>query len=152
MNIEYLADRENDISKVVDWLYEQWGHNYEYGIDVWEKRVNNRLNKEKIPTTFIAIVDDEAVGTASIVENDMNTRKDLSPWLADVFVLESYRNRKIATKLIERILKEAKIIGIEKLYLYTREAEGFYVKKNWKIIDIVDYYGDKVTLMEYELN
>lgn len=152
MNIEYLADRQNDISKIVKWLYEQWGHNYEYGIDVWKERVNNRLNKEKVPTTFIAIVDDETVGTASIIENDMDTRKDLSPWLADVFVLDSYRNKKIATKLIERILEEAEKIGISKLYLYTREAEGLYIKNNWKTIDIVDYYGDRVSLMKYELN
>lgn len=152
MNIEYLINRKNDISKIAKFLYDEWGHNYEYGIDVWENRVKNRLNKEKIPTTFVAIIEDEVVGTASIIENDLDIRKDLSPWLADVFVLPSYRGNKIATKLVERVLEESRKIGLTKLYLFTREAEALYKKINWEPIDKFHYYGDKGTLMEYNFN
>jgi GNAT superfamily N-acetyltransferase len=152
MNIEYLVDRQNDTSEIVDWLYEQWGHHYNYGKEVWANRVNNRLNKEKIPTTFVATVNDKAVGTASIIKYDLETRKDLSPWLADVYVLPGHRGKKIATKLIERVLEETKKIGISKLFLFTREAEGLYKKMNWKLINTINYHGDQGTLMKYELN
>ncbi|MGM0501514.1 MAG: GNAT family N-acetyltransferase, partial [Bacillota bacterium] len=106
----------------------------------------------ELPRLRAAIVDDKAVGTASIIECDLETRKDLSPWLADVYVLPSHRGKKIATKLIERVLEETKKIGISKLFLFTREAEGLYKKMNWKLIDTINYHGDQGTLMKYELN
>lgn len=152
MRIEYLADNQEYIQNVIGWLYNQWGHNYEYGKKVWTKRVNNRLNKEKIPTTFIAIENNTPVATASIIEYDMDTRKDLTPWMADVYVDPNWRGQEIATKLIKRILKEAKEIGVSKLYLYTREAEGLYKKLGWKGIERIDYYGDNVPIMVYKIS
>lgn len=152
MKIEYLADRQKDIPTIIDWLYQQWGHNYEYGKEVWIERVNNRLNKEKVPTTFVAIISGQPVATASIIESDMDTRKDLTPWLADVYTLPEYRGNKIATKLIDRVLKEAKKIGISRVYLYTREAKGLYQKNNWDQIKTTNYYGDQIVLMKYDLD
>ncbi len=152
MEIKYLADSKENIEIVVYWLYKQWGHNYEYGKKVWKKRIDNRLEKKTIPTTFIALENDEAIGTASIIKHDMDIKKELTPWLADVYVKEEKRGNKVATKLIQRVIKEAKDIDVKKLYLYTREAEGLYKKLGWEVIDRVNYYGDQVPIMVLELN
>lgn len=152
MEIKYLVDRPKDISKIVNWLDGQWGHYYESGKKAWQKKVNNRLNKEKVPTIFVAVVKDKVVGTASLIESDLDSRKDLSPWLADVFVLPDYRGNKIATKLVTRVLEEAKNIAIPKLYLFTKEAEELYKKLNWQTIEKFNHYGDQHTLMKYTLN
>ena len=151
MEIKYLADSKEYIQTVINWLYDQWGHNYEYGKEVWTKRINNRLRKQEIPTTFIAIENDKAIGTASLIEYDMDTRKDLTPWLADVYVKKEHRGKKVASKLVKRVIKEAEKIGIPKLYLYTREAEGLYKKLGWEVIERTDYYGDKVPIMIYNI-
>lgn len=151
MEIKYLADSQENIQKVINWLYGQWGHNYEYGKKVWTERINNRLDKKTIPTTFVAIENGEAVATASLIEHDMDTRKDLTPWLADVYVKEEQRGKGIASKLVKRVIKEAKDIGISKLYLYSREAEGLYEKLGWKVIERTNYYGDEVPIMIYEI-
>ncbi|MGM0410689.1 MAG: GNAT family N-acetyltransferase [Bacillota bacterium] len=152
MEIKYLADSKENIEEVIDWLYKQWGDNYEYGKEVWEKRIYNRLVKKTIPTTFIALENDEAIGTASIIEHDMDIKKELTPWLADVYVKEENRGKKVATKLIKRVIKEARDINVKKLYLYTREAEGLYKKLGWEVIEKVNYYGDHVPIMVLDLN
>ena len=152
MEIKYLADEKEYIPQVIDWLYGQWGHNYEYGKKVWTERVNNRLNKKEVPTTFVALKDDEILGTASLIKYDMDTRKDLTPCLADVYVDPDWRGQQIASKLVKRVLKEAEDIGHSKLYLYTREAEGLYEKLGWKVIERIDYYGDNVPIMLYEFD
>lgn len=152
MEIKYLADSKDDIPKVINWLYEQWRHNYEYGKQVWTKRINNRLEKKTIPTTFVALEKGEAVGTASLIKHDMDDRKDLTPWLADVFVKKDYRGRGIASNLIKRVIKEAKKIGVSKLYLYSREAESLYKKLGWEVIERTEYYGDQVPIMIYKID
>mgnify|MGYP000706952887 CR=1 FL=1 len=152
MKIKYLTDSKKDIPKVIDWLYEQWGGNYEYGRNVWKKRINNRLEKKTVPTTFVALIDGEAVATASLIKHDMDTRKDLTPWLADVFVKKDYRKRGIASSLVKRVITEAEEIGFSKIYLYSREAEGLYKKLGWKLIERTNYYGDEVPIMVYKIN
>lgn len=152
MKIKYLTDSKKDISKVIDWLYEQWGGNYEYGRNVWKKRINNRLEKKAVPTTFVALIDGEAVATASLIKHDMDTRKDLTPWLADVFVKKDYRKRGIASSLVKRVITEAEEIGFSKIYLYSREAEGLYKKLGWELIERTNYYGDEVPIMVYKIN
>ncbi len=152
MEIKYLADSEEHIPTVINWLYRQWGHNYKYGKQVWTKRVNNRLRKMEIPTTFVAFENEKAIGTASLIEHDMDTRDDLTPWLADVYVQKDHRGKNVATRLVKRVIKEAEKIGITKLYLYTREAEGLYKKLGWEVIERTDYYGDEVPIMIYQIN
>ena len=152
MEIKYLKDSKENITKVINWLYEQWGHNYEYGKQVWVKRINNRLEKKSIPTTFVALEKGEAVGTASLIKHDMDTRKDLTPWLADVFVLKDFRKRGIASELVKRVIEEAKKIGVSKLYLYSREAEELYKKLGWKVIERTEYYGEEVPIMIYKID
>lgn len=41
----------------------------------------------------IAVSDNECLGTVSIFENDLQTQKDLTPWLASLYVSLDYRGR-----------------------------------------------------------
>lgn len=61
----------------------------------------SKLKPNTLPITFIALLDDQCVGTVSIFENDLESRKDYKPWLASLFVAEEYRGNGIAQKLID---------------------------------------------------
>ena len=37
MKIKYLAESKEYKENVINWLYKQWGHNYEYGKKVYDK-------------------------------------------------------------------------------------------------------------------
>ena len=41
-----------------------------------------KTNNNKLPITYVAIENNECIGTASLFINDLTTRMDLSPWLA----------------------------------------------------------------------
>jgi N-acetylglutamate synthase-like GNAT family acetyltransferase len=77
----------------------------------------------------------------------MRTRKDLSPWLASVFVKPEFRNNGIATVLVNHIEDEATMLGIEKLFLYTEQARGLYLKLGWNDIEQCEYQGVDVAIM-----
>lgn len=90
-------------------------------------------NQDSIPLTWVGILNKKIIGMISLVENDHDERKDLSPWLASMFVHPDYREKGYASKLIQFLHGEAQKLGFKKLYLYTPDAQQLYLKNNWKI-------------------
>ena len=109
-----------------------------------------RTVRGRIPETFVALEGDTVVGAASIIEEDMETRKELSPWLAEVYVAPEFRNRGIGTALVRAIMQEAKSIGVRRLYLFTPDKVAFYQHLGWEVLERTEYYGKTMTIMSYE--
>lgn len=103
-----------------------------------------------IPSTFIA-KENNLMGSASIIEQDMDTRPELTPWLASVFVAPEYRNNGVGSSLVKHIMQTAKQAGIEKLYLFTPDRETFYEKLGWQVLSREIYRGHSVTVMYIKL-
>jgi N-acetylglutamate synthase-like GNAT family acetyltransferase len=93
-------------------------------------------------------VDNELIGTFSLTQKDITNNEQFSQCLANLFVAEKYRRRKIGEKLIEYAKQKAKDFGFEKLYLYTTDktVHMWYKKLGWKIIkeDIVHKFDIKI--------
>ncbi|MGM0420662.1 MAG: GNAT family N-acetyltransferase [Bacillota bacterium] len=152
MEIKYLVEVQDFLPEISMWLYNQWGvkHDDSNPAD-WVKELRRRLNKDELPMTFVAVRENKPIGTASLVECDMETKAELTPWLADVYVPPEERAQGIATKLVQRINEEAKNLSYDKYYLFTRQATGFYLKLGWEIIETTTYKDKKVDIMVYNL-
>jgi predicted N-acetyltransferase YhbS len=112
-----------------------------------------KTNNDELPITYVAIENNECIGTVSLFVNDLTTRIDLSPWLASLVVRLDYRNKGVGEKLIGHVLKEAKSLGYKKLYLKNENKGSYYVKRGWKYIGKdMDKYGQKTDLYEYTLS
>ena len=68
------------------------------------------------------------VGSASLIAQDMDTRPELSPWLASVYVAAEHRRQGIGSALVRRVAQEAAALGVETLYLFTPDQEHFYAR------------------------
>jgi GNAT superfamily N-acetyltransferase len=154
VTIEYLVDRREFIPTVANWLHEEWGHlRPNETLNDRMARVERACGLHEIPTTFLA-VDDSAhpVGWASLVEHDMLTRPELSPWLAGVFVPREHRRHGIGAALVERAVREARSLGLPRLYLYTPGSGALYLRLGWSVVERTFYrelWGDtEVTIME----
>lgn len=115
------------------------------------QRMQPYLNDRFIPSTFVAI-NKTLLGSAAIVANDMETRLDLSPWLASVFVASEQRHKGIGRRLILHVMDLAKKEGIKILYLFTTDKEDFYQKLGWNFHSSVQYHDHEVTIMQVTLN
>jgi predicted N-acetyltransferase YhbS len=74
-----------------------------------------------------------------LLENDLDSHADFSPWLANFFVLPEYRNRRIGRALYEALIKEAfENLQYEACYLYT-ENHSPYESKKWITIGQFQY-------------
>src|SRR5437667_8270440 len=152
MEIVYLADHLEFLPTVAYWHHQEWG--YLRAGDTLEARAT-RLRKEcghaEIPTTVVAIENGTVLGSAMLIADDMDTRRELSPWLASVFVAPERRREGIGGALVQRIIEEAKQLGIGRVYLYTPNAEEFYARQGWRFVERTPYKGKDVTVMLYEL-
>jgi GNAT superfamily N-acetyltransferase len=148
MKIEYLADDIALIPIIAHWHHEEWGH-FNPGDSV-ERRITNlqtHLGKKQIPTTFVSLSRGILLGSASLVAHDMDTRMDLSPWLANVYVTPEHRGQGIGTALIQRVIDEAVELSIETLYLFTPNREGFFAGLGWSVVERTEYREQKVVIM-----
>jgi GNAT superfamily N-acetyltransferase len=104
-----------------------------------------------IPRTFVLLVDDEPVGTASLAAQDLDERPDLTPWLAGVFVAPHARRNGYAGLLIAAVEREARAASISTLWLYTRAAERIYARAGWETVETVMHAGKPFALMRRQL-
>jgi GNAT superfamily N-acetyltransferase len=99
----------------------------------------------------VAVRGDELCGSAMLVAQDMETRPDLTPWLAGVYVTPPYRRRGLGSALVERIVSEAASLRVPTLFLYTSGAESLYARLGWTVLDRCKYRGIDVTVMAKQI-
>jgi GNAT superfamily N-acetyltransferase len=152
MQIDYLADHQEFIPTLARWHYDEWRHlRPGDSIEGRIQRLHSACNRGQIPTVVVAFHGSALLGSAKLVANDMELRPDLSPWLAGVFVSAEHRRRGTGAALIRRVIGEAQLLHVKRLYLYTPDAERLYSKLGWSVCERTKHHDVDVTLMSYDL-
>ena len=152
MKIEYLVDYADRLETLAGWHHGEWSH-LNPG-DTLEKRVirvREHLGRRQIPTTFIALDGETLLGSACLLADDMHQFRDLTPWLASVFVAPERRSRGAGSAVVERVVEEARSLGVRTLYLYTPDRESFYARTGWIVHERTEYLGIDVVIMQLSL-
>ena len=150
MKIVDIKECPEHLEQVCDWHQAEWSH-LNPG-QSWEDRLvlmKEDLKDAAVPSTYVAIEGDILLGSAAILASDMAIHKELTPWLASVFVGPTHRRQGIGTELVKYIMQVAKDNGESALYLYTPDAKAFYARLGWKVWSQLQYHGEDVTIMVY---
>jgi GNAT superfamily N-acetyltransferase len=152
MQIDYLANHPELISTLAVWHHQEWAYlRPGESLEARTVRLRDACSHKAIPTVVIAFADSVLLGSAMLISHDMDTRMDLSPWLAGVFVLPEHRRRGIGVALVQRIIDEARTLGVQRLYLYSPSAERFYSRLGWTVVERTSYRGAEVVVMSYDV-
>ena len=143
MEIIKLEESNNlFFDKICDWYYNWWGIKNNESIEEIKCTFEHSLCKNKLPQTFVALIDGEPAGMYQLsMSDDLNSRPDLYPWLINVYVDEKFRGRNVARELMNTVKENAKELGLTELYLYTKHI-GLYEKFGWKFIEEVKTFKD----------
>lgn len=131
MKIYNIKEKQNFIREVAELTQKEWGKYKD--INEFNEKVIKKINKIKNNLNnnnyckLILLDKNELIGFISIFETDGEERKDLSPWYATMYVKKEYRKKGYSKLLNNAILKEAKKLGYEKIYLKS-ELNGYYEK------------------------
>jgi GNAT superfamily N-acetyltransferase len=149
MQIEYLADHPSLIPELARLHFEQWG--YLRPGETLESRIHRLAGccgQGGVPSVLVALDDGKLCGSAMLIAHDMDTRPDLTPWLAGVFTVDSCRGRGYGSALVQRVESEASALGVRDLYLWTPDAMDFYARLGWTVTEHAEYLGKRVAVID----
>jgi hypothetical protein len=101
VEIELLVDHPEFIPLLAEWHYREWAY-LRPGDSVANRiaMLGERSARRELPITFVALEGIELLGSAMLIEHDMDTHLQYSPWLAGVFVAQDQRRRGISRALV----------------------------------------------------
>lgn len=117
----------------------------------WEEEFQRHLGL--FPCTLLALdKSGELLGSASLVEDDMNGASPFTPWLANVLVLPAARGSGIGGRLIAAIETAATVRGFTQLHLFTEDQQAFYQRRGWQLLQRREFEGKAVSVMRKTLH
>lgn len=75
------------------------------------EKISERLNKNRLPLAFVALMGSQPIGTASLKIQEMTTHKHFYHWLGTVYVAGKHRKQGIGAALVDRAVTKAKELG-----------------------------------------
>jgi RimJ/RimL family protein N-acetyltransferase len=132
----------NDLNIIVNWMYNWWGKEDNYTEEEVKEYIEHSFQKDTLPQTYGLYLDNKLIGMYQFTYRDLNTRPDIYPWLANVYIDEDYRGKgysKIMLNTIGNNLKNN--TSFKEIYLYTK-YDHLYENFGWKYIADVNNYHD----------
>lgn len=149
-----LADRLDLVEIVAEWHWHEWGHvDPDGSLRSWTEGLSSRTNRDRIPASYVAMVEHEPVGSVVLVEHDMPDRQDLAhlaPWLAGLFVASEHRGQGIGSAPVKNAETETMRFGVHRLHAYT-SIPGLYERLGWTRTIETEYEGQHVTVLAKDI-
>ena len=147
-----IAERPDLVPTVAQWLWDEWHLDAGGSFDAIRDAVAASVSPSGPPQTFVLLVDDRPIGTASLVSHDLDERPNLTPWLAGVFVIPEARGRGHVIHLIQAVEVACRFAGCGTVWLHTANAERVYARAGWHTVEAIQRQGRRpVTLMRRDL-
>jgi GNAT superfamily N-acetyltransferase len=135
VRISYLIDHPQYIPQLAQWLFEEWDTILgEQTPDARIEKLHAHMNRHNLPIAWVAHASGKVLGTAALRVHDLEGREDLTPWLGGVFVGPEFRRHGIGTALCASVEEAARSRGIQTLYLFTLDKQGWYSRLGWTVL------------------
>lgn len=104
-----------------------------------------------LPLTFLLMHNDRIMGFYQLIEQESLVQKDLSPWIAPLFIDESLRERGLGAALLLHARRTAGRIGYSKVFL-TTDHIGYYEKHGFREIGLSTFeWGRPSKIYEHDV-
>lgn len=140
-----LSERPDLAPLVAAWRLREFGRPGDL-LDTWVARL--LAARPGAEETFVLFEGEMPVATASLADDDLDSRPDLTPWLAGVVVQPDFRGRGHAARVVRHVEDFARAAGVSRLWLYTSRAAGLYAKLGWRHVGMEQDHGRDVALMQ----
>jgi len=127
-----LRERPELALIAAEWFHSKWGVPTEAYLECMQAY----LSEETENGWYLCLNGDNIVAGLGVIDNDFHDRKDLTPNVCAVYTDDEHRKKGLAGKLLNRVVEDMKIKGIEPLYLITNHI-GFYERYGWEFLCMV---------------
>jgi GNAT superfamily N-acetyltransferase len=151
LSVTTIAARPDLAEPVARWLWEEWGRKKGRPFERTLGMVSSRTAPRGLEQCFVLLDGEAPAGTASLAAEDADSRPDLSPWLASVFVAPEARGRGYGRVLVTAVESAAREAGFATLWLFTDSAAALYAGLGWRDAGTVLDQGRSYALMRRDL-
>lgn len=117
-------------------------------------KIQNAMNEDILPLTFIAMDEKKAIGMAALRDNDTTvTSFGKNPCLSGVCVAKEYQGRGIGKLLVDTIKSEAFRLGFKEMWrsALNQESVDWYKNMGWEDTGQGDVSGVPAHIMRINL-
>ena len=153
LTIVTLSDRPDLLTTVATWVYQQWwSHFPEHSAETLANMLSERRTADHIYESFVALLESVPVGTATVLDHDMDTERwpDLTPWVAAVYVIPEARRQGIGEQLVSQATAFSQSKGLKTVYLWTSDRRNWYERLGWQLVEQFDSHNALVSLLKFE--
>ncbi len=157
IKIVHLSDYQKYAPILAYWAYKMWYQNRDMNLDIVILDYMSRAKDDNFPKTLVALKGSLPIGMVSLKENDLWSRKDISPWLSSLYVDPDFRDNGVASLLMKKTQEFLKAKGYERCYLFlgngqTEDLNEFYKNQQWKFLEkSIDNDGVSTSILYYKL-
>ena len=153
LTIISLTDRPDLLTTVATWVYKEWwSHRPEHSPDTLANMLKERSTSDRIYESFVALLDSVPVGTATVLDHDIDTERhpNLTPWVAAVYVIPEVRRQGIGEQLVSQATTFALSRGFNTVYLWTIHRKNWYERLGWQLMEQFDNNGTLVSFLKFD--
>jgi GNAT superfamily N-acetyltransferase len=136
LEIVEVHRRKELFEEAVNVFWRQWGNDKNY--DFYRDCMQHSGKSNMLPKFYVALQEESIVGTYALLQNELVSRGDLSPWLGCLYVLPEHRGKKVGSLLLKHAEEAVMRLGYAGLFLCT-DLNGYYEKYGWE--RFADGYG-----------
>ena len=152
ITIDFLADHLDTIPTLVKWFRDQWpDYHADMSREEMEQDFLEDASRDRLPIRLVAFESNELAGTIILRNNGSETLPEFQPELGGLYVVESHRNRGIATELIRAGMQIARVQGYDTVFATTVAAAGILERLGWEFLQPVVYQDGPTALYRYKL-
>ncbi|WP_128100990.1 GNAT family N-acetyltransferase [Paenibacillus sp. DCT19] len=145
-----IRQKPERVQDAVQYFWRQWGTetSFHFYRDCMERSVETESD---VPRFYVMLDGERIIGGYALLRSDLNSRQDLFPWFACLYVEPEYRGKKLGEQLQNHAIREVQTKGYDKLYLCT-DLTDYYEQNNWTHIGKGYLLDDEETrIYEYKV-
>lgn len=133
MKILSIKNKTRYLEEYIKLCYLEWS-NKDMDLSNYIEYKKSKILKGDNVISILGLIDnDTLIGFISLFKQDGEERKDLTPWYATMYVKKEYRGKGYSKILNDAIIKEARLLGYNKLYIKS-DLINYYEKFGAKYI------------------
>jgi len=142
MQILDIRSHPELISKAARWFSQKWSVPEE----AYRESMLEAIDSDSgVPAWYVVLSEThEIVAGLGTIDNDFHQRKDLTPNICAVFVMEAFRHQGLARKLLNHACDQLAKHGIDTCYLITEHTD-FYEHCGWSFYGMIPEDGGHLT-------
>ncbi|MBK0032770.1 GNAT family N-acetyltransferase [Erwinia sp. S43] len=153
MEIVPLRQQPERSLEIAQLLHSEWS-----ALQNWSSiaRINERLLLRNHPdrssfTLLADHADGSLMGTASVIEYELDDDPSRRFWLGEVFTPVAWRGKGVGSALVNACIQYARNDRMDSLWLYTPDKQSLYQRLGWREIEQREVSGEWVSVIVLNL-